>query len=458
MRWPNSRIYWWSGVMMTVVVAACNGGTASAQMLPPGFDEALQPDFTRADTLLMGQELQLTEAQATVVQDLQAEYDAAFKAGVKQIQSKLRERVPEVTDQDTPELKRKREELQRQIGELMEEARKLQSSPAEGEGAAAAAEEIKRKTQELNEQIKALEASSMSAAQLQATFEAAAMEVELWQVEKKRLAQKFVTDVRTVLDEPQQAKWPAFERRLIRERTIGRGKLSGESVNLFALLREVDLDDATSASLEQLLDDYSVRLDTALRARNEFSISSQKALMQAVHARSAELAGPIFRRQIELRTAVRDVNEQYAEIIASRLPEPAQAEFRKLYGQRGFPTVYRSTATQRDFKRSLELTQSDAPLQNAIRELETAYLAELAPMNDQFRQALRSHEPHELVLQSEARLLGENGQLGAATNRLADVRVRRQELDRRYRQQLLAMLPAELASQIAGVSHPQSEP
>lgn len=284
------------------------------------------------------------------------------------------------------------------------------------------------------------------------------MEVELWQVQKKRLGEKFVTDVKAVLDEPQLAKWPAFERRLIRERTIGRGKLSGESVNLFALLREVDLDDATSASVEPLLDDYSVRLDTALRARNEFSINSQRALMQAMHARSVELAGPILRRQVELRTAVRDVNEQYAEIIASRLPEPAQAEFRKLYAQRGFPTVYRSTATQRDFKRSLELTQSDASLQNAIRELETAYLAELAPKNDQLRQALVSHEPDELRLQSEARLLGEPGRLDPATNKLADVRVRRQELDRRYHQQLLAMLPAELASQIAGVSRPQTEP
>jgi len=460
MRWNNNRGSR-SCLLMAVSIAVAVGAivsSASGQMLPPGFDEALQPDFTYADTIQMGQEFQLTEAQAASVKGLQAEYDAAFKAGVKQIQTRIRDRSLEANDQDTPEIKRKREELQRQIGELMEEARKLQNSPTGGGGASAAAESIKKKSQELQEKIKALQTSTMSPAQLQATFEAAAAEVELWQIEKKRLGEKFVTGVKAVLDEQQLAKWPAFERRLFRERTIGRGKLSGESVNLFALLREVELDDATAASLEPLLDDYATRLDAALRARNEFSISSQKVLMQAMQAKSAELAGPLFRRQAELRTAVRDVNEQYSTLIAGRLPVPAQAEFTKFYRQRAFPTVYRSTALQRHFKVALELSGSDEAVHAAIRELQTAYLLELEPLTEQMRQALLAHEPDDYVRQHEARLVGGAEPVEGDGDRLADVRGRRQEVDRRYMQQLVAVLPAEIAAQIAGVTRPQIDP
>jgi hypothetical protein len=444
--------------LASILAFGAIGGPVVAQMLPPGFDEALQPDFTRVSVMQMVQELQLTQEQATIIQGLQADYDTAFKAGVKQIQSRLRENVTETDDQDTPELKRQREALQRQIAELMEEARKLQNSPSEGDSAKVAAQEIKRKTQELNEKIKALQASSMSAAQLQATFEAAAAELELWQTEKKRLGERFASDVKTVLDEPQRLKWPAFERRLVRERTIGRGKLAGESVNLYALVREVDLDDATMVSLAPLLDEYDLKLDAALRARNDFTIGSQRLFMQAAQARSAELAGPVIRREVELRVAVRGVNEQFAPLLAARMPEPIQIDFQNLYRQRGFPMVYRSTPVQRNFKVALELAQDDPTLQEAIRGLETAYLSELHPLNEQLRQAVIAHEGEEFARQSEARIVGKAGQVGEALDGLTDVRGRRHELDRRYQKELLAILPPGLASEVAGVSRPQTEP
>jgi hypothetical protein len=180
--------------------------------------------------------------------------------------------------------------------------------------------------------------------------------------------------------------------------------------------------------------------------------------MQAMHARSAELARPILQRQVELRKAVRQVNEQFSTSIVSRLPETSAKAFERLYRQRGFPTVYRSTPTQRHFKVALELAQANATLVHGITDLETAYLSELDPMNEQLRQAVIAHEADELLEQGEKRLFGEKGRVDPSTSGLAEVRSRRQDLDRRYHQQLLSILPSEMASLVAGVTKPISEP
>ena len=48
------------------------------------------------------------------------------------------------------------------------------------------------------------------------------------------------------LNEQQMDQWPAVQRRLYREKKLMRGLLSGESVNLFDSVRDMNLDERTA--------------------------------------------------------------------------------------------------------------------------------------------------------------------------------------------------------------------
>jgi len=447
---------WLIGVF--VIATMCAAGSLRAQMMPPGFDEAMQPEFTQATARLLAAELQLTASQISAVHELQAAYDQSFKAGIREIQARLRDRAAPSNERDTPQLQRQREELQQQIAALMEEARRLQDASAEGEDTADAANEIRQRTRELTDRMKALSAVASSPAQVKAMFDAATLEIEKWWVERGRLAEQFVIGLKSVLGEAQITAWPALERRLMRERTLGQGVLAGESVDLFALIRELELDLEADSTAQTLLTEYGQKLDLALRARNYFAISVQAAISLATQEKSPEIARPSLRRQIELRTSVRDLNEQYATILGASLPEAAGTEFRLLYRQRGFSTIYRSSHTQRIFRVALERAGDDVKLREAVGAMETAFRSELEPLQEQIRLSMLVHEPQDLLHKSEARLSGDSGALEPVEHDLTTLNRRRGELDRRYLQQLSAIIPPEWAAEFRGVAQPTTEP
>jgi len=244
----------------------------------------------------------------------------------------------------------------------------------------------------------------------------------------------------------------------MRERTLGQGVLAGESVDLFALIRELELDLEADSTAQTLLTEYGQKLDLALRARNYFAISVQAAISLATQEKSPEIARPSLRRQIELRTSVRDLNEQYATILGASLPEAAGTEFRLLYRQRGFSTIYRSSHTQRIFRVALERAGDDVKLREAVGAMETAFRSELEPLQEQIRLSMLVHEPQDLLHKSEARLSGDSGALEPVEHDLTTLNRRRGELDRRYLQQLSAIIPPEWAAEFRGVAQPTTEP
>ena len=65
--------------------------------------------------------------------------------------------------------------------------------------------------------------------------------INKWIQEKARLKQRFVENLRSVLSDEQQERWPKLERAMRREKELPRGLLSGESVDLRQVSRECEV-------------------------------------------------------------------------------------------------------------------------------------------------------------------------------------------------------------------------
>ena len=84
-----------------------------------------------------------------------------------------------------------------------------------------------------------------------------------WRGEKEILRQEFMENVKVMLTEEQLERWPSLERRLLREKSLGKGRLSGERVNLLHLVRDLHLDPPLLEHLQPLLLQYELVLDQA---------------------------------------------------------------------------------------------------------------------------------------------------------------------------------------------------
>jgi hypothetical protein len=292
--------------------------------------------------------------------------------------------------------------------------------------------------------------------------------MQRWTTRKQQLAEQFLVDVQAQLTEEQQAQWPAFDRKLRREKTLPRGTLSGESLNLFNMLAEIspdravrermnetfgdedfaeelvgdlNLDEALKKGLQPILDEYDLALDQALRARNDHLRTSQDDLYKAIQKLDSDDGIRVLERQTQLRVTVRDTNLRYAELLAAAMPDELAASYRKAVNERGFSRVFRRTQTQRMFRAARELEDMTPQTLVALDVLENSYLAELAAANERLVLLTRQHEPNmqlERARQMASRFLGTPRTETEDPIRKANEQ--RNELGKRYQDQIKGLL------------------
>lgn len=233
---------------------------------------------------------------------------------------------------------------------------------------------------------------------------------EEWRKEKEQIKQRFEENVKVILNREQLQQWPAFQRQMRREKTLHLGRLSGESVDLFHIVRDLQLHERIAATIESVMDQYSLTLDEALRRRNELLNEVQGDLMRSIRAQEATITVEKLRQQVERRVALRNVNDHYIDVIASSLPMEHGEEFRESALESAYPRVYRPLPAQRIYNAAKELEELDEETLEAIHDLETIMMAEFEGMNADLHEAIRDHEPKALLNQMEiftARTRGE---------------------------------------------------
>ncbi len=274
-----------------------------------------------------------------------------------------------------------------------------------------------------------------------------------WRGEKEILRQEFMENVKVVLTEEQLERWPSLERRLLREKSLGKGRLSGERVNLLHVVRDLHLDPPLLEHLQPLLLEYELVLDQALRRRNELLANSQESIIRALREQDGALGVKVVGQQIETRIAVRDTNDRYIELITAALPETLGLQFRAMARERAYPRVFRPTIEQRIFKAAEALKELEPDVLTAVQELHQTYLGELGIINEELLRQLRKTEPQLALDRAEAfatRLRGEATPKKKAGRSTRLDLVWRRDLGHRYTALLDDILTPEQAASLPG--------
>jgi hypothetical protein len=220
---------------------------------------------------------------------------------------------------------------------------------------------------------------------------------EDWKVEKDRLKREFESGIRSILNERQMELWPEFERRIVREKTLHQGRLSGESVNLFITVRDLRMDERSRQNIEPLLEEYAVDLHQALERRNAAIRDVHGDLFQMI--RTGQNPSAQAEKQqalVSYHVAVRDVNDRYRDRLSASLPHEIGRELKSNSLARGYPRVYRELPAMRIYRQALELEGLDEETLEAVRDLHTIFEAELDVLNSRLLTKLREFEPQQL--------------------------------------------------------------
>lgn len=272
-----------------------------------------------------------------------------------------------------------------------------------------------------------------------------------WAGEKQQLGAQFLANVEVVLTEDQLQQWPAVQRRLYRERNLHKGRLSGESLNLLDVVRDMKLDPRITAQLQPVLDAYEISLDRALHMRDDPISGSNNPMLQSLEDQDPEKGQAALQKHLERQIEVRNVNDEYIERVAMALPEQLATEFRLAALDRAYPRIYRETPVQRMFKVARELQGLDAAVLESVIALESQFLAELAAINQTMLDALRKHEPADALERAAdfaKRIAGQ--QIEPKPDPMREKFAKREELFRTYATRLHDLLTEDQFALLPG--------
>jgi hypothetical protein len=361
--------------------------------------EQFDPDFVRRDVPIFREQLKLDESQTIVLETLMGDYEAEYQTASGEAQGKLMELGQSMMGNFiSPEM---RDRFQQQMQQVQEELRKL----AEEKGGELDEETrrnfFRERMQQMQQEVMDERRASGADAEMRKIFSDMFESMSTWMTKKEAMRATFVDSMKASLNDEQLAQWDAFDRFLRREKTLPKARLDGEGLNLFLLVDEMQMPKEEFEKIVGILDEYELRLDAALRARNEYLGSSMSRLFKSLESGDSKEGTRIMERQVELRAAVRDVNDEYRTAIKNALGESEWGEkFAKSALREGYERIFRQTATERAFEAALGFSDLDDAVRTSITELQKAYLSELGLKNNEILGILRKEEPDRLAAES----------------------------------------------------------
>jgi hypothetical protein len=282
-----------------------------------------------------------------------------------------------------------------------------------------------------------------------------------WLIEKRTLDEGLLENVHVILVGHQRELWVGFSRRLYREKHMKRGRLSGESVDLFQITRDTDLSPASEARISDYLEEYSIALDAAMRTRDNILRGNPKKLFDNILSDNTTQSPDRVDNEIHARVAIRDLNDQYIEIISGNLSNNEGENFRSRALKRGYARIFRRTPAQLILRQAVENDNYDEGLRAQIVQLEASYLTELSLLNFNLLERTRSFEP---VRHRNRALAGQIRKNGGTPQKIEDptrdLYKEREALGKRYIDMLQALLTPEQFLELDGSRRwaPRAEP
>jgi hypothetical protein len=265
---------------------------------------------------------------------------------------------------------------------------------------------------------------------------------------KEMITEQLMVDLRLLLMPEQEVLWPRFERDLRRMATIDEGGLlSGETVDLVALLDEMGVDGDARLAVASLEDQYVTELDRALVSRNEvYDDTTDKAFERFATEGFSDFESVMdyFRELLEdamvQAARVRDINLKYAATIGRSLPVELGVEFRDRFNELVFPRVYRASTTDRAFETILSFEDLTEEQRARVLEAQGRYQQSRERLDANWARAIAEQEEERDVM----RVMG----IEPSTEATRETRTARRELDRTAYEQVLQVLSEEQARRL----------
>ena len=271
-----------------------------------------------------------------------------------------------------------------------------------------------------------------------------------WTREKAMLRQRFLDNLRGQLSESQAARWDALDRAMLREKELPRGVLSGESVNLIVIARETNLSGEMSDPLKAALEEYSVALDGALRARASQLSQSQPVIQEAMVAQDWAKGLTQLEAIVARRVALRDVQDRSIESIATALGTSG-ADFRERALRASYPQAYRPSPLIPFFAAARALPGISPQQVSSIDSIEAAYVVAYADLENRWAAGMRSHEPKAQLADVRLRMAAATGEgVKPDPDPYRAFRDERERMNEKARDNVAEVLGPELAAQLPG--------
>jgi hypothetical protein len=294
-------------------------------------------------------------------------------------------------------------------------------------------------------------------AQDPAAFGKMAAQMQTFRAERQKLEDRFLSDLKETLTPEQAAKWPIVEQTRRREKTMPRGLIAGERVDVIKQVERLKLDDKTKSELKPMLEQYAQELDKELITRNTLADAAQAGAGEAFANMDAAKITKTWEDARAASMRVRDVNRKYARQIEPLLPEDQREAFVEAARRESYPTVYRPTLASRSFDRVSRIGDLSTEQKDTLKTLRENFDRELSALQKQMEAAHDQREasikPSEVIAtMSRGGGGGGGGGRGLAglmdTEQMRDLRDKRQTLERSTVEKVRAMLTPEQREKI----------
>lgn len=368
-------------LLTTVVLAQPSGrrgGGGFSSMMSGG---GMTPDYMLRDLQKFNDAFDLSEDQLMIVEQILRDYDESFREASDASQEGIGGSFRSMRGSEDDPASQKRDALRqryRDVQDKLDAARKL----GEDADTAKMQENLQNEMNTIREEMQAVRAEQWQSAERQSAFEEISLLIQDQLRLKKKMKNELEGDLVVLLSEEQLALWPALQRQLIRDRLLPRGRLSGETVDVMALVDQQEFDADVLATLSPALDEWDVQVASALTAREDYIVETQGVLMSSMTTMDVSGGIDVMKTQGSLSESVRSINDLAIENIVLLLPSELSKAFDDEAKQRGYPRIFRTTRVERAYEAAQELEGLEADILSAIVDLEMAIVIELAYANE----------------------------------------------------------------------------
>ncbi len=277
--------------------------------------------------------------------------------------------------------------------------------------------------------------------------------INKWIQQKARLKQKYIENLRSILSEEQQERWPALERAMRREKELPRGILSGESVDLRQISRDCEVPPDVMTSAKQALDEYEIALDACLVARSAQLLASQEIIKEALIAQDNVRGLKELELIVAKRVALRELQDRSIDALATAYGEPWGLVFRTKALATAFPLVYRPSPMIPYFAAALELPGLSPEQIAQLNALQVEYVNFYEEWRTRLAALYRTEEPKKQTEEVRRKInQGSPDAQKISRDPYRPMLDERDAMDEKTRQKIAEIVGTELSQQLPGAA------